>query len=83
MFNLKHWLNLAANPQDYLWIEAILIKETKKAILIEFDGRKIWLPKAWILRIKRNNLRHYEPRRGEAISIKIKISQYHWAKSAQ
>jgi len=78
MFNLKHWLNLATNPQEYIWIEAILIKETPKAILIMFDSQKIWLPQAWILRIKRSKHRHCEPRRGEAISIKI--SQYHWAK---
>ena len=70
MFNLKHWLNLAANPPEYIWIEALLIKETPKAILIEFDGKKAWFPKACILRIKRNN--------ANAGIIKIKISAYNW-----
>ncbi|MBU3933780.1 MAG: hypothetical protein KKH11_03865, partial [Candidatus Omnitrophica bacterium] len=54
MFNLKYWLNLATDPQTHIWIEVTLVKETRKALLIEFDGRKIWLPKAWILSIKRN-----------------------------
>lgn len=70
MFNLKSWINRATNPQDYIWIEAILIKETPKAILIEFDSRQFWLPKAWIVRIKRNN--------AKAGIIKIKISEYSW-----
>jgi len=69
MFNLKSWLNRATNPQEYIWIEAILIKEAPKAIQILFDDKRIWLPKAWILRIKQNK---------EAISIRI--SQYHWGK---
>ena len=71
MFNLKSWLNLAINPQDYIWIDAILLKETPKAIQILFDDKRIWLPKAWIVQIKRNK---------EAISIKI--FQYYWAKKA-
>ncbi|MCK4829974.1 hypothetical protein KA005_80385 [bacterium] len=71
MFNLKHWLNLAANPQEYTWIEAALIKETPKAIKILFDGKEIWLPKAWILRIKRNQ---------HSRIIGIKIFLWHWAK---
>lgn len=41
-------------PKTYFWIDVLLIKETKKAILIMFDGRKEWLPKAWIVRIKHN-----------------------------
>ena len=60
------------NPKTYLWINAILIKETPKAILIEFGGRKTWLPKTWIVKIKPN--RHCE--RSEAISIKI--SEHYW-----
>ena len=70
-FRLKTLLN----PKTYFWIDVLLIKETKQAILIEFDGKETWFPKVWILKIKRN--RHCEPRRGEAISIKI--SEYHWA----
>ena len=54
MFNLKSWLNLATNPQDYIWVDATLIKETPNAILIEFDGKEIWLPKAWIKVIARS-----------------------------
>lgn len=74
MFNLKYWLNLASNPQTYIWTEATLIKETPKAILVNFDGRKIWIPKAWILRIKRNQRNH---------TTNIRISQYHWTKKIQ
>jgi len=72
--NLKNLLY----PKTYIWIDVIILKETQKAILIEFDGKKAWLPKAWIRRIKRNKniLRHCE--RSEAISIKI--AQFHWEK---
>ncbi len=59
------------NPKIYFWVGVLLIKETKKAILIEFDGRKAWLPKAWIVRIK-HNLR--------IDTVKIKISEYYWSK---
>ncbi len=71
MFGLKFWLNLATNPQEYIWIKTQLIKESPKAILIEFDGKQIWLPKGWIVNIKRN--------KGNS-SLGIKISLYHWAK---
>lgn len=71
MFNLKYWLNLATNPQEYIWIEAILVKETHRALLIEFDDKQIWLPKAWIVRIKRD--------KGNS-SLRIKISAFHWGK---
>ncbi len=69
MFNLKSWLNFATNPQDYIWIKALLLKETPKAILIRFNDREIWLPKVWIVRRKRNKK-----------VISIKISQWHWGK---
>ena len=46
------------------------ISETPKAMLIIFDGRKAWIPKVWIVRIKRH---------GNG-SIKIKISDYNWSK---
>jgi len=62
-------------PETYFWIDVLLIKETKKAILVIFDGKKIWLPKVWILKIKRN--RHCEEQNDKTISIKI--SEYHWA----
>ena len=68
------WLH----PRSYLWVDVILFKETPKAILIMFDGKKEWLPKAWILRIKRSKSKPGHCERSEAISIKI--SEYHWAK---
>ena len=63
-------LKTLLNPKTYLWIDVLLIKETKRAILIEFDDRKIWLPKTWIVRMTRN--RHSN-------AIFIKISEHHWA----
>ena len=84
MFSLRYLLNFAISFHTYIWVDAYIIKETPKAILIMFDNRKIWLPKAWVARIKRN--RHCEPldfardKLREAISIKI--SEYHWAKKS-
>jgi len=89
VFALKRLLSFLFNPDTYIWVDVLLIKETPKAILIEFDGRKGWLPKAWILAVKRNkdNLSYRgQPSsslrarlwRGEAIFIKI--SEYNWAK---
>ena len=57
-------------PRTYIWVNITFVRETPKAILILFDGRKAWFPKAWIARLKRN----------VDGSIKIKISEYHWAK---
>jgi len=71
MFNPKHLINWAANPQKYVWIEARLLKQTPGALKILFDGKKIWLPKAWIAQIKRDKAHNM---------IKIYISQYCWAK---
>jgi hypothetical protein len=48
-----------------------LVKQTKKAILIMFDNRQAWLPKAWIWGIKQNK---------DKPTVKIKISRYHWTK---
>lgn len=61
-------LSLPYGYYDYIWQDVILIKETSKTILIDFDGRDAWLPKAWILAIKK-----------EVKATKIKISLYHWA----
>ena len=58
-------------PKRYIWIDVILVKETPKAILIMFDDKEAWFPKAWIIRIKL--CRHSK-------AAKIKISEYHWAK---
>ena len=71
MFRLKHLLSLSFGFRTYIWIDVIFIKETPKAILVMFDGRKNWLPKVWILRMKKNK---------NSDIIKIKIFQYHWAK---
>ena len=78
MFGLKFWLNLATNPQDYIWIKAYLVKETTKAILIKFDGKQIWLPKAWITVIARRP--EGPTKQSQKNPISIKISQFHWAK---
>ena len=59
-------------PKIYVWVDVLLIKETKKAILIEFDYRKAWFPKVRIARIKRN--KRYDR------LISIKISEYCWTK---
>ena len=61
-------------PKTYFWIDAFLLKETQKAILIEFDGKKAWLPKAWIVKIKRIK---------DSYVIRIKISEYNWANKFQ
>jgi len=82
------------NPKTYLWVDVIFVRETPKAILIIFDGRKAWIPKSWIYRIKRNKGRHViasPTKRGEARlpdidsravgqAIFIKISDYNWSK---
>ncbi len=59
------------NPKTYVWIDVLLIRETQKAILIEFDDKKVWFPKAWILRMIHNK---------DSDAVKIKISQFHWEK---
>ena len=68
-------------PRTYLYVDVDLVRETPEAILIIFDGRKAWIPKAWICRSKRKKGHRViasPAKRGEAISIKI--SEYHWAK---
>ena len=71
MFNLRHLLNAPLGFYTYIWQDVFLIKETPKAVLIIVGNQKAWLPKAWILRIKRNK---------NDRTIAIKISLYHWAK---
>ena len=75
MFNIYRLLNTPYGFYDYIWIDCILIKETRKAILIMFDDQKIWLPKAWIIKTVGAAFR---PRK----TISIKISLYHWARKA-
>lgn len=53
---------------DYFWVEAKLIKETKKALLINFDEQIEWIPKSWIIAKKVPE--------SENPAIKIKISLY-------
>ena len=72
MIRMRVVIMAILEPKRYIWADVTLIRETPKAILIIFDGRKAWIPKAWIARIKRNGGR----------SIEIKISEYHWAKKA-
>ena len=74
MFSPKQLIRWATNAQNYIWIEAVLIKETPKAIKILFDNKEIWLPKAWTLRIRRNK---------NDRNASIAISLYHWAKKFQ
>jgi len=59
--------------ERHIWMDVELITETRKAILIRFDGRKEWIPKVWISSCKR----------GKGRFIKIKISESHWAKKFQ
>ena len=41
MISSRWLLNLAVGFHNYIWVDVFLIKETPKAILIMFDGRKI------------------------------------------
>ncbi len=70
MIRIRSLIKFVLERRTYLWIDVILVRETPKAILIIFDRRKTWVPKAWIAHIKRNI----------GNSIKIKISEHHWAK---
>ena len=71
MFSLSSLFRTFLYPEPYIWADVFLLKETQKAILIEFDGKAAWLPKAWILRMKHNN---------DSDIVRIKMSQYYWEK---
>lgn len=71
MFTLRHLLEYRLGCYEYIWIDVLLIKETKKAVLIMFDDQKAWLPKTWIAKTKYRKNSHI---------ITIKISLYHWTK---
>lgn len=73
---MRSLIKMALSPKTYLWVDVLLIEETKKAILIEFDYKKAWIPKTWIVKIKHNC--RCEERSDDAISIKI--SEFHWSK---
>ena len=69
MFSMRSLIKAALYPDRYIWMAVLLIKETKKAILVAFDGKRAWFPKRWIAKIKKNlNSNH----------IRIKISEYNW-----
>ncbi len=70
MIRMWSLIKFALEPRTYLWVDVVFIRETPKAILIIFNGRKAWIPKAWIARIKQMGGRN----------SKIKISEHHWAK---
>jgi len=78
------WKLLDALFERHIWMDVELIAETRKAILVRFDGRKEWFPKAWIVVIKRKSpVIARAPKAPEAIPISIKISESHWAKKFQ
>jgi len=79
MFSLRNLLNCPYGFYEYIWVDVILIRETQKALLIEFDGRQAWLPKAWIVKIK-SPLPAGERDRVRGKVVSIKISLYHWSK---
>lgn len=70
MIRIHGLIRFMLEHRTYIWIDVFFVRETPKAILIIFDGRTAWIPKAWIVRIKQ----------GRDRSIRIKISDYHWAK---
>ena len=70
-FSFRYLLNPPIGLHEYIWMDVTLIKDTKKAILVMFDNRREWLPKAWIWGVKQNKNKNI---------VKIKISRYHWAK---
>lgn len=70
----KIFLISLLSPKSYIWVDVVIIKNTQKAILVMFDGRKIWLPKAWIIKITKDQ---------HANTAKIKISEYLWAQKSQ
>ena len=80
MVRIRSLIRFVLERRTYLWVDVIFVRETPKAILIIFDGRKAWIPKAWLARLKRNKDRRViasPTKRGEAISIKI--SDYEWS----
>lgn len=92
MISMRNLIKFVLEDRSYLWIDVVLIKEAPKAILIMFDGRKTWIPKAWLCRIKRNKGHHViaSPSRASEAhllaidslavgqTISIQLSEYHW-----
>ena len=70
MFTIGQMIRWVMFPVNYINIEVIIIKETKKAILVLFNGKKEWLPKSWILGYK------HSPNR----KTRIKVSESNLAR---
>lgn len=68
MIRMRRLMRFMLEPRAYLWVDVVIVRETPKAILIIFDSREAWIPKAWIVRVKR----------GRNKCIKIKILEYNW-----
>jgi hypothetical protein len=43
------------NPERYIWAQIRILHETDKAILIIYNGIKIWIPKSRIFGIRLRN----------------------------
>jgi len=94
MISMRNLIKFALENRSHVWIDVILVKETPKVILIIFDDRKVWIPKAWLCRIKRNKSFYAiasSSKAGEARllgidslavgqAISIQLSEYHWVK---
>jgi hypothetical protein len=74
MFNIWRLLKTPYAYYDYIWVDVLLVHETRKAVLIEFDNRKAWLPKGWVIGYRCLD------KCGDMYHISIKISLYNWAK---
>ncbi|MCK4860076.1 MAG: hypothetical protein KAS87_05920 [Candidatus Omnitrophica bacterium] len=68
---IKYLINFPFGFFDYVWVDVVIARETPKAILVIFDNKKVWLPKAWIIKIKRDK---------GSNKTRIKLSEYHWTK---
>ena len=68
MINVWPLIRTLLRPEPHIWVTVTLITETPKAVLIRYNDREAWLPKAWIVRIKPE----------EGVLVQIKISEYHW-----
>ena len=41
-----------STPTTYIWVDVIIITETRKAVLISHNNRTAWIPKAWIVDVR-------------------------------
>ncbi len=63
MIRIRALMKAILEPNRYIWMDIILIRETPRAILIIFDGKKAWIPKAEICNIKHKK-DYCEPAKG-------------------